>query len=55
MSKYYNEPLIHVALSKALGEQFNNKDIFEEDYFFIVCLKPYHVNSHPITLYHYVS
>lgn len=50
MSNYYNEPLIHVALSKAIKDRFTH-DMFENGYFLIVCQEPYHINSHPIILW----
>jgi hypothetical protein len=52
MYGFYNESLIHDALRKAIEKQFNESinNFLEDGFFIVVCLKPYHVHSHPIIL-----
>lgn len=61
MSDYYNEPLIHEGLYKACMDEFHEdrenwglsisiKDWIEKDNGFVVCIEPYHENSHPICI-----
>jgi len=45
MSNYYNEPIIHDAVRKAVMEKHPN---FKFEEWIVVCLEPYHVNSHPV-------
>jgi hypothetical protein len=43
---YYNEPLIHEAFRKILFKQINQRYLGMQ----AVCLEPYHINSHPVSL-----
>jgi len=49
MRQYYNLPSIHDAVARAwLDERWATGTGLES--FFLVCLDPYHVHSHPVIL-----
>jgi hypothetical protein len=49
---FYNEPLIHDAFRMAMQRYFDEWDRGEVRYrgMRAVCLEPYHVHAHPITI-----
>lgn len=52
MYEFYNEPLIHDALRKSIEKQFKESIVgfLDNGFFFVVCLEPYHIHSHPIVI-----
>ena len=48
----YHEPLIHDALEKALARHFSEGNLgdWRAGGGFVICLQPYHVHEHPISI-----
>jgi two-component SAPR family response regulator len=54
MTDYYNRPLLSEAVAEAIERQLGRKCIplrIQSSGAFAICLKPYHVNAHPVVLW----